>query len=159
MTHAVHTAAPFAEFDRLFNGTLYSLMSWAQLESFWSRINPDDGWYIYAVGETCPVTPATAEHVRTFIAHIDELLRREHQEDYCGIVYADDLNTPRIIKIYDPNNLGTSCGSGQHKILPGWVLSRVAPGELHVAHVLPGNRKRWWQGLLDRVGLSHTPTA
>jgi len=40
-------------------------------------------------------------------------LRADHHESYCGIVYADDLDKPRLIKIYDPNNLGSSCGSSK----------------------------------------------
>ncbi|MCK7500047.1 MAG: hypothetical protein MZW92_64195 [Comamonadaceae bacterium] len=40
-------------------------------------------------------------------AACDDLLRKEHREDYCGIVYADDLRpADACVKIYDPNNLG-----------------------------------------------------
>lgn len=140
------------EFDRRFDGTLYSLLSWEQLSQFWQRMDPGGGWYLYAVGEPRPEAPADAEHVSAFIQHIDALLRREHHEDYCGIVYADDLLTPSLVKIYDPNNLGTSCGSGKHKILPGWVMSRSAPSELGGQHVVPQNRKRWWQGFKELIG-------
>ncbi len=31
--------------------------------------------------------------------------------DYCGIVYADDSENPTLVKVYDLNNLGPSCGS------------------------------------------------
>lgn len=142
------------EFDRLFEGTLYSLLSWAQLDAFWKRLDPDAGWYLYAVGEARPESPADAEHVAAFIQRIDELLHKEHHEDYCGIVYADDLEAPTMVKIYDPNNLGTSCGSGKHKILPGWVMSRTPPSDLETPHFVPQNRKRWWQGFLDFIGAS-----
>jgi hypothetical protein len=60
----------------------------------------------------------------TFIERIDTLLRNEHHESYCGIVYADDLDNPRLIKIYDPNNLGSSCGSSKNPPGPGWIMSR-----------------------------------
>jgi hypothetical protein len=149
----MHATAPRnPEFDRLFEGTLYSLLSWPQLAAFWQRLDPTAGWYLYALGETRPESPADADHVTAFIHRIDELLRKEHHEDYCGIVYADDLESPSIIKIYDPNNLGTSCGSGKHKILPGWVMSRVAPSDLDAPAFLPQNRKRWWQGFKDFIG-------
>ena len=146
------TAVQNPDFDRLFDGTLYSLLSWDQLSAFWERLDPAGGWYLYAVGEPRPETPADSEHVIAFIHRIDELLRKEHHEDYCGIVYADDLKSPNIVKIYDPNHLGTSCGSSKHKILPGWVMSRVTPSDLDAPAFLPQNRKRWWQGFMDFIG-------
>jgi hypothetical protein len=140
------------EFDNLFDGTLYSLLSWKQLTAFWGRLDPAAGWFLYAVGEDRPATPADSEHVAAFLREIDALLRKEHHEDYCGIVYADDLDNPRLIKIYDPNHLGTSCGSSKHRILPGWVLSLMPPSDLAPPLFVPQNRKRWWQGFLDMIG-------
>jgi hypothetical protein len=75
-------------------------------------------------------------------------LRAEHHESYCGIVYADDLENPRLIKIYDPNNLGSSCGSSKTPHPPGWIMSRLPPDEIIAIRAAPENRKRWWQGLL-----------
>ena len=150
--HATDPRNP--EFDRLFEGTLYSLLSWTQLTEFWLRLDPAVGWYLYALGEPRPLAPADADHVSAFIQRIDELLRREHDEDYCGIVYADDLDAPSLIKIYDPNHLGTSCGSGKNKILPGWVMSRVPPSDLEAPQIIPQNRKRWWQSFADFMGRS-----
>lgn len=145
------------EFDHLFEGTLYSLLSWEQLASFWLRLEPAGGWYLYALGEARPEAPADAEHVTAFIREIDTLLRREHDEEYCGIVYADNLDQPRLIKIYDPNHLGTACGSGKQRVLPGWVMSRMPPSDLSPSHLIPQNRRRWWQGLLDAFGSSQSP--
>ena len=141
-----------AEFDRLFEGTLYSLLAWEQLDAFWSRVDPAAGWYLYALGEARPDAPADAEHVTAFTREIHALLRREHHEDYCGIVYTDDLDHPSLIKIYDPNHLGTSCGSSKHRILPGWVMSTLPPSDLSPSHLVPQNRKRWWQGFMDLIG-------
>jgi hypothetical protein len=78
---------------------------------------------------------------------VDTLLRQEHGEDYCGIVYADDLSQPRFIKIYDPNNLGVTCGYSDNPPLPGWILSKLRPCDLSAGIHLPGNRKRWWRRL------------
>lgn len=148
----MQTSAQLSEFDRLFDGTLYSLLSWKQLSDFWERVDTEAGWYLYALGEDRPEEPADAEHVAAFTREIDTLLRREHHEDYCGIVYADNLDNPSIIKIYDPNHLGTSCGSSKHRILPGWVMSRMPPSDLAPSHLVPQNRKRWWQGFLNLIG-------
>jgi len=135
------------EFQRLNTGRLWSVMGWDQLTEFWRRINPAAGWYLHAVGVAPAPTFCDAATVAAFIERIDVLLRGEHHESYCGIVYADDLDDPRLIKIYDPNNLGSSCGSSKNPPGPGWIMSRVPPDEIVPARPAPENRKRWWRGL------------
>lgn len=133
-----------------FKGYFTSALRWEQLTSLWQRIDADaeGGWYIYAVGEQPPEAPADADRVKAFTREIDTLLRREHDEDYCGIVYADDRDNPTMVKIYDPNNLGSVCGPGfGPPPLPGWVLSKIPPVDLEAAMPPPGNRRRWWQKL------------
>ncbi len=139
------------EFDAVFNGTLISLLSWEQLDRFWANLDPEGGWYLYAVGEPRPESAADAAHVTAFVREIDALLRKEHLEDYCGIVYTDDPEHPTLVKIYDPNHLGSSCGSSKQRILPGWVMSRMPPSDLSPSHHIPQNRRRWWQGFLDLI--------
>lgn len=145
------TAEP-TEFQRLYTGRLWSVLGWDQLTALWQRIDPAAGWYLVAVGvspaPTFGMSPADAASVSAFIERIDALLRAEHHESYCGIVYADDLENPSLIKIYDPNNLGSSCGSSKTPHPPGWIMSRLPPDEIIAARAAPENRKRWWQGLL-----------
>lgn len=140
------------EFQRLYTGRLWSVLAWDQLTALWQRIDPAAGWFLVAVGvspaPTSGMAPADATGVRAFIERIDALLRAEHHESYCGIVYADDLENPRLIKIYDPNNLGSSCGSSKTPHPPGWIMSRLPPDEIIATRAAPENRKRWWQGLL-----------
>lgn len=135
------------DFKTAFYGTFYSLMSWRQLAEFWQRIDPARGWHLYAIGEPVPAAPASAEEVGRFIREVDALLHADHKEDYCGIVYTDNLDAPSFIKIYDPNNLGVSCGSSKNPPLPGWVMSLTPPSEMSPRGVVPANRKRWWQSL------------
>jgi len=132
-----------------FRGSFTSALRWHHLDGLWAvlREQAGDDWYIYAVGEPPPHEPASKEALLTFIAEIDQLLRAEHDHDYCGIVYADDLSRPEFIKIYDPNNLGVSCGYSDNPPLPGWVLSKLPPCDMQADTLLPGNRKRWWRRL------------
>lgn len=134
-----------------FRGSFTSALRWHQLDALWERVRARSGddWYIYAVGEEPPLMPADAERVETFLTEIDRLLRKEHQEDYCGIVYADDLQTPSFIKIYDPNNLGVSCGYSDNPPLPGWVMSRIPPVDLPATRAIATSRRRWWQQLFS----------
>ncbi len=130
-----------------YRGAFTSALRWPQLDALWQRLRAaPDGWFVYAVGEVPPSTPASAADLRRFIDEIDGLLRREHAEDYCGIVYADSLAEPAMVKIYDPHNLGVSCGYSDNPPLPGWVLSRLPPVDLEAARQ-PAGRRRWWQRL------------
>lgn len=137
-----------SEFHERYTGRFWSVMSWNQLTVFWARIDPAAGWYVYAVGETPPDAPAAPAIVNEFITRIDALLREDHRESYCGIVYADNLDAPQFIKIYDPNNLGSSCGSSKNPPLPGWLMSRIPPEDLKPGRQLPEGRRRWWQAFI-----------
>lgn len=135
---------------RAFRGSFTAALRWPQLAALWERLRArsGDGWYLYAVGEEPPAEPADTARVETFLTEMDRLLRREHQEDYCGIVYADDLQAPSFVKIYDPNNLGVSCGYSDNPPLPGWIMSRLPPVDLPAAQA-PAGRRRWWRQLFS----------
>ncbi|EGV50252.1 hypothetical protein [Candidatus Endoriftia persephonae] len=134
-----------------FRGSFTSALRWHHLDDLWGVLREDaeGGWYVYAVGETPPSTVLDSAAFNRFISEIDTLLREEHKENYCGIVYADDLRQPSFVKIYDPNNLGVSCGYSDNPPLPGWVLSKIPPVDLPATQQLPNNRKRWWRRLFS----------
>ena len=133
-----------------FKGRFENVLRWEQLDALWSVLQQDaaGGWYIYAVGEAPPQQPASEALVKSFIAEIDQLLRKEHDEDYCGVVFADSTDSPSFIKIFDPNNLGVSCGFSDNPPLPGWILSKLPPVDLDSPVSLPRNRRHWWNRLL-----------
>jgi len=139
-------------FETKLNGMLYGLMRWSDWDALQSRLRreTENRWFAYAVGAELPAEPLAPDAFRLTLAEIDALLRRDHDEDYLGIVYVDNLDEPTLVKIYDPNNLGASCGSIGFKVPPGWVLSLDAPRAIAANAPLPGNRKRWWGGLVDR---------
>ena len=144
MTQATPTTSAYLA---AFRGSFTSALRWPQLDDLWQQVRAQpQGWFLYAVGEQPPAAPADPEYLLRFIEEIDQLLRREHDEDYCGIVYADHLVSPTMVKVYDPNNLGVTCGYSDNPPLPGWVLSRLAPVDLEAARQ-PAGRRRWWQRL------------
>lgn len=132
-----------------FEGGFSGILRWPRLDDLWDRVRAraGEGWYVYAVGEPPPAEPADADALRRFIDEVDALLRRDHEVDYCGVVYVDDPASPRFVKIYDPNHLGSSCGSSGARVLPGWTLSLVPPVDLPEAMPQTGSRRRWWQRL------------
>lgn len=142
---------PCQVFLQAFRGSFTSALRWHHLDALWERIREQAGagWYIYAIGEAIPTTPAESAQVLGFVTEIDQLLRAEHEEDYCGIVYADNLTQPEFVKIYDPKNLGVSCGYSNNPPLPGWLLTRVPPCDLQATQAPSKHRQRWWKRLFS----------
>lgn len=142
----MNEAHPFLQ---AFRGSFSGVLRWPHLDELWQRVMQSDaeGWYVYAVGEEPPSSTLTGEALANIIGKMDALLRQEHDEDYCGIVYVDDAQQPSYIKVFDPNNLGSTCGSSGNPPLPGWILSKMQPINLPAAMPQPNNRRRWWQKL------------
>ncbi len=141
---------PADSFRSAFRGRFENVLRWEQLDALWAvlRADADGDWYIYAVGEPPPLQTADATLLKNFLMEINQLLRREHDEDYCGVVFTDSMLAPRFVKIFDPNHLGVSCGYSDHPPLPGWILSKLPPTDLKTGLSPSGNRRRWWQRLL-----------
>lgn len=137
-------------FRQHYKGKFINMLRWHQLDALWEQVKAQpNGWYVYFVGETVPTAPVETETLHQFLQEVDKLLRQEHNYDYCGIVYADDRETPAMIKIFDPNNLGAVCGSSGTTVPPRWVLTRIPPETIIDDAPTPANRKRWWQKLFS----------
>lgn len=136
-----------SQFMSLYRGRLQGAMQWSDLDDLWVVLKQqtDKQWYVYHVGEAPPTSTASKDQFELFLNEIDTLLHKEHEEDYCGIVYVNDPKDPALVKIYDPNNLGVVCGYSENPPLPGWVLSTVAPDNLELAFPPVQSRKRWWK--------------
>jgi hypothetical protein len=135
-------------FYAAFRGRFTSILSWEALSRFWETVREQpDGWYIYAVGEPLPETARNGDETRCFVDAVDRLLHEDHREDYCGIVYTDNPEQPTFIKIFDPHNLGVSCGFSTNPPMPGWIMSRIPPKQLEDRRPLPASRQRWWRAL------------
>lgn len=136
-------------FITAFKGKFYGILKWNQLDDLWLKVKKDknNGWYLYAIGDEPPTELTKNNELEAVIDEIDVLLRREHNEDYCGIVYADNLETPSFIKVFDPNNVGTSCSIATTAPLPGWVVSKLPPSDLSAPMKQTAKRRRWWDRL------------
>jgi len=145
----VNSLSSEAEFYVRYRGSFTGILRWPQLDELWQslRSRSNEVWYVYAIGEDVPQQPVSSMQFNTFIDEIDLLLRKEHQEDYCGVVYVDDRNRPTFIKIYDPHNLGVVCGYSNNPPLPGWIISQLSPARLEQNTFSSQARKRWWQRL------------
>lgn len=125
-------------------GSFQGILYWHQLDELWARVKSGE-WYVYQLGESLPGRPLSGDELSQRIAALDQLLRKEHDYDYCGIVYADDAEQPTLIKVYDPNNMGSSCSCNVPPSPPGWILSTTPPALIEIQSPVPNNRRRWWQ--------------
>lgn len=135
-------------FAEVYSGLLFGVMEWSSLKNILEGLSGDD-WFVYDIRQDLPTVPLQAVELKKFTTNIFELLTSEHEEDYCGIVYVDDLSSPSLIKIYDPQNLGTSCGINKEKIHPGWILSKMAPSKIEFKDPVPQNRIKWWNRIFS----------
>ncbi len=141
-----------SDFLTAFNGKFYGVLRWSQLEELWQVVKSDSnqGWYIYAVGEALPTHKTIGGSVNTYVDELNKLLRREHDEEYCGVVYTDSFKEPRLIKVFDPNNLGTSCSIATQGPLPSWIFTKMMPEELSNQAKQTKNRRRWWEAVFRK---------
>lgn len=137
-----------ADYMKSFKGSFRGIKSWDDLSQFWNNLRQQNSgqWYVYATDQRPPTMPLTKDELEAFILLADKELRDKHEEDYCGIVYADSIDKPEFIKIYDPNNLGVVCGFSDNPPLPKWILSVLKPVDL-IAATTPASR---WKKLLHR---------
>lgn len=139
-----------SDFRKSYEGMLWAIREWKDWETLLARLmSQSEGWYAYFVGVELPEKPLAVPEFQRFLKEMDLLLRRDHRERYLGIVYVDDREHPQLIKIYDPNHLGASCGSSGKHIPPGWVLSRFPPETLPAPPIIPEGRRRWWQTVFN----------
>ena len=137
-------SAEAADFHARLMGTFSGILQWQQLDELWTRIKGGQ-WFFYQVGESLPVEPLSGGELAARIDALNSLLRHDHDYHYCGIVYADNVETPALVKVYDPNNLGSSCSHSATPTPPRWILSTFRP-ELIESHApVPGNRRHWGQ--------------
>ena len=125
-------------------GTFQGIMHWPQLDELWARIGVGR-WFVYPTDETPPTEPLSGVPLAARLDSLGAQLRREHEYDYCGIVYVDDADAPTLVKIYDPRNLGTSCSHGAAPIPPRWILSTVQPAPIEPEVLQPAHRWRLWK--------------
>jgi len=140
-----------SDFLTAFRGRFVGILRWEQFDTLLETISAraEKGWYVYHVGESPPTEPLSSELFRHVLQEINILLRKEHEHDYCGIVYANSLTEPSFVKVFDPNHLGSGCGTLGIPVLPGWVLSLLKPVDLPTAFPPPNNRRRWWKRVFE----------
>lgn len=133
-----------AAFHARLQGTFYGILQWQQLDELWERVKSGH-WFFYQLGEETPSRSLSGDELAMRLDALNTLLRNEHDFHLCGIVYADQVEEPTLIKVYDPNNLGSACSRSTTPTPPRWILSTAQPPLIENHVPAPNNRKRWWQ--------------
>ena len=131
-------------FHARLRGTFSGILQWQQLDELWGKIKSGQ-WYFYQVGEALPAKPLGGEELAVRIEALNTLLHNDHDYHYCGIVYVDDVETPTLIKVYDPNNMGSSCSRSATPTPPCWILSTCQPVLIESHAPVPNNLKHRWR--------------
>lgn len=142
-TTDIKTAPP--NFEQRLNGRFEGVLRWPDLDKLWVQVKASNlPWYIYEVGMDVPATQISEDDLGGEISAIDKILRDNHKEDYCGIVYVDNKEEPTLVKVFGPKNLGASCGSSGSKTWPRWILSHTPPTAVGVQLDDKG-KPAWWK--------------
>ncbi|ALG67914.2 hypothetical protein [Beggiatoa leptomitoformis] len=135
-------------FEQHYKGRFSGILRWTQLDALWEKVQASpEGWYVYFVGGAVPQQPTNALNLQLFIDELDSLLRHEHDYDFCGLIYADNVENPAMIKVFDPHQLGSGCGVNHKPVFPRWLLSKIPPESLLDNTRPTANRHRWWKQL------------
>ncbi|EIJ42664.1 hypothetical protein BegalDRAFT_1790 [Beggiatoa alba B18LD] len=137
-------------FEQHYKSRFSGILRWAQLEALWEKVQAQpDGWYVYCVGDTVPQHPVATDYLSQFIEELDELLRYKSKGDFCGLIYADNVENPAMIKVFTPQQLGSGCQISQEPIIPRWLLSKIPPHSLDKLNTPKQKQFRWWQNLFS----------
>jgi hypothetical protein len=147
-----------AGYAQRYGGSFQGMLHWPQLDALWAAVRRQPaGWYVVEDGQALPQQPVAPEKLLARLEAIDAVLRQGHRQSYCGIVYADDAAAPALIKVFDPNGLGSMCSCSAAPTPPRWVLSRLRPEPLDAPAAPPSGRTPWWTRLQAAVASRRPP--
>lgn len=138
-------------FAQRYEGNFQGMLQWQQLDDLWEVVRAQPhGWYILnqkqleSPTQVLPHTPLPVDQLMAQLDDINSLLRKVHQQSYCGIVYADDPLAPSLIKVYDPEGLGSMCSISTKPTVPLYVLTHLQPEPLQIP-VPAAPTRAWWK--------------
>jgi hypothetical protein len=141
------TNAPLPEttFWRAYGGKFTGTLKWEQFDALFIRLASDEhDWFVFDPTADAPDAPAA-----DFGAALDEAracVEQVRGRSYCGAVFADDMNNPGFVKVFDPFKMGGVCGGSGERVMPRWIFSRLAPDPLPLLPEAPAKK-----GILARL--------
>jgi len=122
------TLLPDTPFWRAYQGRASGLLKWEDVDALWPLLAAQpDAWYVYDLEIAVPTAPFSATEFTAFLPQAEALVNARRDRSHSGAIYIDNHNTPTFIKIFDPSNMGTSCGGDHDMIFPRFILSKIQP--------------------------------
>ncbi len=119
---------PDTPFWQAYQGSFSGLMNWQRVEEFFDALAENtEGWYVFQMDGPLPEAPLNAAEFKTRLAEMRDLTLTYRDASHCFSLFADHQTDPQFIKVFDPGNLGASCGSSGSRIYPRWTVSRIKP--------------------------------
>jgi len=119
---------PDTAYWRAYQGRASGLIDWKDVDALWPLLGAQpEGWFVYDLEATPPVAPMPAPDFTAFLPQAEALVNERRDRSHSGAIYIDSREAPSFIKIFDPTNMGTSCGGDHEMIFPRYILSKTKP--------------------------------
>ncbi|GGD23114.1 hypothetical protein [Sinisalibacter lacisalsi] len=136
---------PDTAFWRAYGGAFTGTLKWEQFDALFDRLATAGGdWFVFDPTGDAPEAPAA--DFSAALAAARACVEQVRGRSYCGAVFADDFDAPGFVKVFDPYKMGGVCGGSGERVLPRWILSRLAPDPLPPLPETPAKK-----GLLARL--------
>lgn len=120
---------PDTAFWLAYAGRFAGVPTWDGFDKFWARLEGAGGsWYVFDPAGDAPVSPT--EDFAAVLAEARACVEQVRGRGFCGAVFADDLDAPGFVKVFDPYRMGGVCGGSGERVMPRWIFSRIAPDAL-----------------------------
>jgi len=122
------TRLPGTNYWRAFQGRSSGLINWKDVDALWVQLSSQpEGFFVYDFEAAPPTTPLPAFDFARFLPKAEALVNERRDRSHSGAIYIDSLTAPLFIKIFDPTNMGTSCGGDHEMVFPRFTLSKIKP--------------------------------
>ncbi len=130
MTENASTPYPDTAFWRAYLGPAKGLLRWEEVAALWDYLRASGDWFVFDPEGDAPESPLEGAALAKEVAALETLVNSGHDRHCSGAIYVDDKAAPTFIKVFDPRNMGSSCGWGGAPILPYRIISRIQPDPL-----------------------------
>lgn len=132
----INAELPDTPFWRAYGGRFAGVPSWSGFDAFWARFEAAGGdWYVFDPSGDAPDAPSA--DVAGALTEARACVEQMRSRSFCGAVFADDLEAPTFVKVFDPYKMGGVCGGSGDRVLPRWIFSRIAPDALPLLPDVP----------------------
>lgn len=127
---------PDTAYWRAWQAPAKGLLRWDEVDALLEVLIASGGdWFVFDLGAPPPEAPV--QDLAPVLEEVREMYAPLRSRSYCGTVYVDDAQAPRLVRFFDPYQMGASCGSSGERVWPRLALSRLRPDALPEPEPVP----------------------